>query len=171
MHTGCGNHPASCTVATESFYGAKWQKLRVNHSSPLALKLKKEWSYKLLPWCFVFCDWANFTFYHHRYCNVVYLQLTPQTQHHISVGLNLQQQGLENFKPHIIVLPRGFFFFYFSINYLSFYSVACRSSLLSLLGPLQFKVTRASVLRHFVIRTMIVCSLTIIPAIILHLLQ
>ena len=53
-HTGPGAHPVSYTTGPGSFPGVKRSRRGVNHPPHLAPRLKKEYSYNLLPiWAFV----------------------------------------------------------------------------------------------------------------------
>ena len=54
VQTGSESHPAYYTMGTGSFPGVKWPGCGVDHPRHLAPRLKKEYSYNLLPlWDFV----------------------------------------------------------------------------------------------------------------------
>jgi hypothetical protein len=64
VQTGPGAHPATYTMGTRCSPGVKRLGRGVDHPRCLALKLKKECGYPVLPlWAFVVCPWAKFAFY------------------------------------------------------------------------------------------------------------
>jgi hypothetical protein len=49
VQTGPVNHPASCTMGTESFPGVKRPGCGVDHTPPTSAKVKNAWSYTSTP--------------------------------------------------------------------------------------------------------------------------
>ena len=63
FQTGCGAHPASYKMGTESFLGVKWPRGGVDHHHIQYRSSRKSTAISILPlWAFVACYIVNFTF-------------------------------------------------------------------------------------------------------------